>query len=146
MPLRDDMLAKLHEAAVNLAGLARRVGTGDHSTRWLEAVSAVEDAARAFGASTSADTPTYGLFIEMSTGNLTEETRALLELTPPAHWPVPGMAGEYGWFVSAPEQNPGGAVPDDLWQVLCYARERGVYYVLFDRDAEPDPNLPYYDD
>jgi hypothetical protein len=61
---------------------------------------------------------------------------------------------EYGWQVNVPSDEPAwlkiatdcvnGDIPDDLFLILEFARERGFEWVLFDADAETVSGLPTF--
>ena len=81
-------------------------------------------------------------FLDLSTGHLALATRDALSAG--SHrlplWPT-----EQGWFAYAPE-DCAEDTPSDLIACFNRAREVGADYVLFDADAPPDPNLPFYGD
>lgn len=90
-------------------------------------------------------------FLDLSTGHLTYETRSLLSdgrLPLSTVYPT-----EFGWFVHVPDIDALGEVdqerqrdlPKDMKDVLDFARENGCDYVMFDSDAAPLMNLPYYE-
>ncbi len=85
-------------------------------------------------------------FIVMSTAHLTEQTARHLDTTSVKDWPcIGGPYGQYGWFVYAHEENCGAGpepIPDDLFNVMTWARKQGVEYILFDCDAAVLDDLP----
>lgn len=81
--------------------------------------------------------------LDLSTGHLSESTRALLDDTPVEKLPGTVLAGEYGWLVHA------GFVdtwPDDLRAAIALAHAQGCDRVLFDRDGLRHPDLPWFGD
>jgi hypothetical protein len=95
-------------------------------------------------------------FLDLSTGHLTQQTREWLDnLDWKTEGPA-GGAGPHGWFIYAHDDNscqpsaphaPSGEFPPDLWACIEKAKELGADYVLFDCDAEPNPDLlPVYED
>lgn len=91
-----------------------------------------------------------GLFIEMSTGHVTESTMQLLA-DDGAH--CNAWSNEFGAFVSTAILNFDNdyntqlrsELPDDLTAVLTYAKAQGARYVLLDRDADQIEALPFYE-
>ncbi|MBF9135252.1 hypothetical protein I0C86_41110 [Plantactinospora sp. S1510] len=60
------------------------------------------------------------------------------------------LGGQIGALVYAPEDDEYhvqwyGSMPPELARVLRYARSQGCRYVLFERDAPDDDNLPYWE-
>lgn len=56
---------------------------------------------------------------------------------------------EYGWFVYAHDALCGGdadQVPDELWQIMKAAADRGFAWIEFDRDVPACPGIPVYED
>lgn len=89
------------------------------------------------------------LLAALSTGHLTEEEARSLENAPEEAFPFTLARFEAGWFVSCTgvETTPGvvsGAWPH-LHALRLWANSRGFSYVLLDRDADPVPDLPYYE-
>lgn len=89
-------------------------------------------------------------FLDLSTAHLTSTTRERLDQVAEYGTAVmEGLPTVYshpdgcGWLVYVPPEDDhyAGAAPDLLY-VLAYAREQDCDYVLFDRDALIDPNLP----
>lgn len=84
----------------------------------------------------------------LSTAHLTAETINRLECTFTDDWPaVGGDYGEYGWVFYAHDEKAGigkDQIPDDLWNVMVFARKQGCDNILFDRDAEIIPELPHW--
>jgi hypothetical protein len=87
----------------------------------------------------------------LSTGHVSKETADLLN----GHnstWPcVGGPYSEHGWFVYCHEEQgslevPRDFIPDDLFAVMTYAREKhGAHNVLLDCDGDRVDDLPYYE-
>ena len=77
----------------------------------------------------------------LSTGHLTEETCNLFlaDYEGPA-W----RKGDYGWFVYVPE-DVDDELPPDLTACLALAREKGAFWIMFDRDEAQVDELPAYD-
>lgn len=79
-------------------------------------------------------------FVVISTGHVTEKTARFLDTTPAPQWPFAGgQYGDYGWFVYAHDENCGvgaDAIPDDLFDVMTWARRSGFDYILLDCDGE----------
>ena len=80
----------------------------------------------------------------LSTGHLSETTARMLDNTPVSDWPVTGYTGTYGWVISANYLDFTKNAPEDLVEAIFYARSKECSYILFDRDEEPTPDLPYY--
>lgn len=80
----------------------------------------------------------------LSTGHISDETRRRLE-GPIAGWPAcGGPYSEYGWFLYADKTRPMGT-PDDLWDIMVFARQQGCQYVLLDQDGLVVEGLREYD-
>jgi hypothetical protein len=90
--------------------------------------------------------PTYPLrlFFDCSTAHLkpsthdrlerlAEDGEALIASTP------------YGWFVWI-EEDPQPNLPEELGLIMDHARSLGAEYILFDRDASENPDLPIFED
>jgi len=88
-------------------------------------------------------------FVTISTGHVTAATAKILDNTSCAEWPcVGGSYADYGWFFYAHDENAGVAdqrIPDDLFAVMTWARQKGFSHVLLDRDAEQAEDLPWHD-
>lgn len=90
--------------------------------------------------------PTYPLrlFFDCSTAHLKPSTRDRMEQMAETGEvfvaPTP-----YGWFVWA-EENPQPDLPDELGAIMAHARSLGAEYILFDRDAPENPELPNFED
>ena len=88
-------------------------------------------------------------FIVISTAHVSEATAKLLDNIPAKDWPCAGGAyADYGWFVYAHDENAGvgkDAIPDDLFNVMTWARKQGCDYVLLDCDGEEVEGLPVHD-
>ena len=54
------------------------------------------------------------------------------------------MKGDYGWFVYVVD-DAGDELPADLTACMALARERGSFWVMFDRDAAAIEELPVHD-
>ena len=68
-------------------------------------------------------------FVTISTSHVSAETAGMLDSTPCAQWPGVG------------DQR----IPDDLFAVMTWARQKGFGHVLLDRDAEQVNNLAWHD-
>ncbi len=88
-------------------------------------------------------------FVVISTAHVSEATAKRLNSTPPKHWPcLGGPYGEYGWFLHAHDENAGvgsDAIPDELFDVMIWARRQRFDYILFDCDADQVAELPAFD-
>lgn len=88
-------------------------------------------------------------FVVVSTAHLTRQTARFLDDTPAREWPCTGGPyGDYGWFVYAHEENgesSSDCIPDDLFGVMTWGRNRGFHYILFDCDGDLVADLPNYD-
>ena len=86
-------------------------------------------------------------FLDISTGHLMTSTRERLEGDA-----LPGlsiMSHGFGWLVRVPSEFPGDeleGLSQDLLTCLTAARRRNCDYILFDRDANADEELPFYED
>lgn len=94
-------------------------------------------------------TPETRRFVVISTAHVSEATAKRLDNTSPKEWPcVGGPYGEYGWFLYAHDENAGvgpDAIPDELFDVMSWARRQGFDYILFDYDADQVAELPAFD-
>lgn len=86
-------------------------------------------------------------FLDISTGNV---TRATMDLIEKQGLPISSYTNEYGAFVYVPRAEEGSIVnvadlPEDLRKVMEIARREGCGYILFDRDADPHPELECHD-
>ncbi|SMH26461.1 hypothetical protein [Mesorhizobium australicum] len=88
-------------------------------------------------------------FVVISTAHVSEATAKRLDSIPPKHWPcLGGPYGEYGWFLYAHDENAGvgpDAIPDELFNVMIWARRQGFDCILFDCDADQVAELPTFD-
>lgn len=91
----------------------------------------------------SNDTATAAIepMLVLSTSHITEATCNVLlpEYAGPA-WPK----GGYGWFVYVPEDED-AELPLDLRACLALARQKGAFWVMFDRDELAIDELPTYE-
>ncbi|MCL8382077.1 DUF5983 family protein [Xanthobacter aminoxidans] len=83
-------------------------------------------------------------FLDLSTEHMKPETAHNLDVTPIAEWSVAGGRTGHGYFIYAHDEDD-GSIPPDLWAVMCFARERGAEYILFDCDAATVEGLPTFD-
>jgi hypothetical protein len=87
-------------------------------------------------------------FVVVSTAHVSEATAKSLDDHPNTKWPcLGGPYGEYGWFLYAHDENSGperDAIPDDLFEVMTWARRRGFAYILLDCDADEVGGLPIH--
>lgn len=101
-------------------------------------------------------------FLDLSTAHLLPKTFDTEAPRDPANYPgiISHEWGEYGWWVWVPDDvdayfaeesigiMPSGmsrtvdSVPEKMAAVLRYARAHGCDYILFDRDAAVNPDLP----
>ncbi len=88
-------------------------------------------------------------FAIISTGHISRLTASMLDDTLPAKWPcVGGSYADYGWFFYAHDENCGVGeqrIPDDLFDVMTWARSQGFSHVLLDRDADVIDDLAWFD-
>ncbi len=88
------------------------------------------------------DTATAAIepMLVLSTSHLTDATcNVFLPGYDGPAWPK----GPYGWFVYVPEDD--GELPDDLKACLALARQKGAFWVMFDRDEVDIDELPTYE-
>ena len=94
-------------------------------------------------------TPEIHRFVVISTGHLTEGTARFLDTTPAKNWPYAGGPyADYGWFFYAHDENlntGSGAIPDDLFAVMTWARKQVCHYLLLDCDGDAVDDLPQFD-
>ncbi|WP_454883036.1 DUF5983 family protein [Sphingomonas oryzagri] len=88
-----------------------------------------------------------GRYCVLSTGHLTAGTAVLLDewaSWPPSDRPIDIAASVYGWFVPTREidERWRGQLPDDLLQVISFARDRGFQFVLLHCDGDEVDMLP----
>ena len=81
-------------------------------------------------------------FMVLSAAHLTKETLALLEQGA-ASIPVYRKHGGQDLLVPVSVRNP--EMPEDLSKALAYASSHNCEWVLLDRDCEPVPGLPTYE-
>ena len=86
--------------------------------------------------------PSRTIMLDLSPRHLTAATIALLEGTPVDQWPVRGAKDMDGFFMYAHDENPDGAIPQDLWACCVFAHQHDCGWIRFDRDKEPYPELP----
>lgn len=79
-----------------------------------------------------------------STSNLTLATCAMLS-EPGAKWPVYGGLMPDGFYICATARAESEGAPEELRNVLAWARDNGFDYVQFDTDADPLADLPTFD-
>lgn len=89
-------------------------------------------------------------FLDISTGHLRPSTRDAIDAGAFSITAHPHPDG-YGWFIYVPTdpahfEEVEAMPPNDLRRVLDYARAQDCDYVLFDRDAGPIADLPWYGD
>lgn len=101
--------------------------------------------------------PPY-IYLDISTGHLTPDTRNLLERFGASDrfdigWPALIVAPyEYGFFVTVPDYStPEVAeqcknLPKDLDDVLCHAYKAGAHLVRLDADGDALYDLPHYEE
>lgn len=83
--------------------------------------------------------------LDVSTANLPQEVCQHLGGFPGV---IAHEHDEYGWLLWVPTDlnEPGREkVPAEVWTILVYARSHGCDYVLIDRDADAEPDLPRWD-
>lgn len=90
-------------------------------------------------------------FLDLSTAHLSAEDIAYIEGEIAIG--CSAYSGENGFFAHCQEDcdNPGELTADEkrpagLSRIFRHAIENGCEYVLFDRDAEPDPALPVFEE
>ena len=88
-------------------------------------------------------------FVVISTGHVSEKTATMLDETPSRRWPFAGGSyDEIGWFAYVHHENVGldrDRIPDELFAVMTWARQKDVDYILFDRDGGRIDDLPFFD-
>jgi hypothetical protein len=88
-------------------------------------------------------------FLDLSTAHLRPETLAHLNTLENDELPFSGGATQHGWLVYAPHEADLKAYPKcpvEIVEAMKKARELGADYVLYDNEADPDPNvLPVFD-
>jgi hypothetical protein len=96
--------------------------------------------------------PTVFHLLDVSTGHLKLSTREILEepgVSPddePRFFPR-YAAHEYGWFmwVATDPENIAKFL-EDVAAVVRFAHQHRCEWILFDQDAAPTPDLPFYGD
>ena len=91
----------------------------------------------ATGTATAAIEP----MLVLSTAHFTEPTCTLFL---PAYAGPAWPKGDYGWFVYVPE-DVDGELPSDLTACLALARQKGAFWMMFDRDEAQIDDVPAYD-
>ncbi len=76
----------------------------------------------------------------LSTAHVMPETRDQLECVMPSdRLPVHFAKGEHGWFLHVPEPDAPGddmpGYPQDIHEIIAYARARGCGWVMLDSDG-----------
>lgn len=91
-------------------------------------------------------------YLDLSTSHVTERTEQQLPQAAAGFrigWPALTIAPyAHGYFITVPDPLPGtdlSALPEDLAQVLAYARGLGAAVVRLDADGETTDQLPTYD-
>lgn len=84
------------------------------------------------------------LFFDCSTAHLKPSTRDRLEQMAEDR-EVLIASTPYGWFIWA-EEDPQPDLPGELSSIMTHARSLGAEYILFDRDASENPELPVFED
>ena len=89
--------------------------------------------------------------LELSTAHVTKQTAEQLdELCSNRNYDdvIVYGKGEYGWIVygyPSADYDPPENTPADLQDVITLARERGCYWIMFDRDADKIEDLKTYE-
>lgn len=94
------------------------------------------------------------LFANLSTGHLTRETIAALDLGPDNAPEADGwvkslsyMEREYGYFMHVRDaEDLPSDLPECLVKAFNVAREAGAVWILFDRDEDPIEALEWFED
>lgn len=82
-------------------------------------------------------------YLDLSTGHVTQET--CNEWAWQEIHPVIGT-DEYGFVVAVPDEEYDiSHVPQDLQEVIAYARKLGCSLIRFDSDGDQVEGLPFYD-
>jgi hypothetical protein len=81
----------------------------------------------------------------ISTGHISQGTANWLDACDPAHWPVSGMRGPYGWMLYCNPEAADDTCPDDLRKVIDWGVTHGFHWVRLDQDADPAEGLATYD-
>jgi hypothetical protein len=96
--------------------------------------------------------PTVFRLLDLSTGHLKLSTRRILEaggLDAPGQqlWLPRTVPHEYGWFMWA-DTDPGNveSFPEDIAAATRLAHRLQCEWILFDRDAAPIADVPFYGD
>lgn len=92
-------------------------------------------------------------FLDLSTAHLAPPTLAHLNTLAVADLPFSGGVTQHGWIVYAPHAADIGSYlkahpgcPSEIVEAIRKARELGAEYILYDNEAEPDPEvLPVYE-
>ncbi|MCW3783902.1 hypothetical protein OM960_20420 [Defluviimonas sp. CAU 1641] len=85
--------------------------------------------------------------LDLSTGHLSEPSRIFMCAAAGNGNRLGIMAREEGFFIGAAHADVAedeGLLPPDLLHCLRFARANGMDYLLFDRNADPQPGLPLY--
>ncbi|RWM32602.1 MAG: hypothetical protein EOR77_21470 [Mesorhizobium sp.] len=82
--------------------------------------------------------------LELSTAHLSRQTADLIEMQTD-DIPIFYEKLEYGWWFPVLECSSPHTIPEDLKQVLDFARSLNCQWVMFDRDADQHPSLPSYE-
>ncbi|MDX5370679.1 MAG: hypothetical protein LPL29_15015 [Alphaproteobacteria bacterium] len=85
-------------------------------------------------------------FLDISTGHLTVHTREMIDAGKYDDTLSYTPWHDYGWFVWVPtDQFTYAGCSTDLRNCFDRAKALGCDYILFDRDAQRDEELHYYD-
>ena len=80
--------------------------------------------------------------LTISTAHITGPTAELLEeLDAPAVY----NKSEHGWFIYLNNLNDNVSIPEDLTQVIQFAKEKGIAILCLDCDADTVDDLPTYE-
>lgn len=80
--------------------------------------------------------------LTISTAHIKGTTAEMLEgLDAPAVY----NKSEYGWFIYLNYLNEDGSIPDDLAQIIQFAKDKEIMLLCLDCDAETVEELPTYE-
>lgn len=90
--------------------------------------------------------------MDISTGHITSYTAEWLnrQMTVEFSAVIVYPKSTYGWFISLPEFGSEGSeriakIPYDLLLVMAYARGKDCEWLVLDRDADENGDLPIYE-
>ena len=80
----------------------------------------------------------------LSTAHVSKATAAMLD-SDTCNNVIAYPKDEYGWFVKPTEEHDDDTGPAEMETIMNHALDHGCLWIMFDRDADVDPELPTFD-